>query len=398
MDYFSNSNNKFLSKSSIILYFVIIVILVVLVYIYRKLNLKKLNCSKLNSTSNTKLLSITDPTNTLDTKQSLSTYYIKTAYNCCCTGNFKNDYVDICALKNCAFYGVRALDFQIYSLKNKPIVSASSVKSTDYKEIYNYIDFYEVLNNVRKYFIDDQSNKNCKDPLFLIFRLYTKNTPIYDMMAQALNQVYGYGSPLSNILYTLPSHNILDNVLLSSLAKKVVIIVDPTYGDKNGFENSQLNNYSSLVLGSSLSNTIYRESTILGVMAVDKATGTENNLMNNLTILYPELQQNKNNYDFITSGIFNYVSFIGMNFQYNDAFLREYNNTFFASCAFISKLNTIQTMCSSNTSYSSTKFCKAVNSFTSICENPTYSSTALCKSVNSKTDSTNTTTNATTNS
>ena len=60
---------------------------------------------------------------------------------------------------------------KIYSLNNKPIVSASSVNSTEYKEIYNHIDFYNALTIVRKYFVDDQSNVNAKDPLFLIFRL-----------------------------------------------------------------------------------------------------------------------------------------------------------------------------------------------------------------------------------
>ena len=37
----------------------------------------------------------------------LKDFYIKTAYNACCSGKYKNDYVDICALKNCAKYGYR---------------------------------------------------------------------------------------------------------------------------------------------------------------------------------------------------------------------------------------------------------------------------------------------------
>jgi hypothetical protein len=200
------------------------------------------------------------------------------------------------------------------------------------------------------------------------------------MMAQAINEVYGYSSPLSNMIYILPSHQTLDNTLLSSLVNKVVIIVDPTYGDKNGFENSQLNNYTSLVLGSSLSNTIYRESTLLGVMSVNKETGNSNELINNLTFLYPDIQQNNNNYDFITSGIFNYVSFIGMNFQYNDAFLNEYNDTFFSSSAIVSKLSILETICK-KPEYGSTNFCKVINSYKTVCENPKYNTTNLCKNM-----------------
>ena len=39
--------------------------------------------------------------------------YIKTAYNCCSGGNYKNDYVDLCVLKNILKQGVRGLDFEI---------------------------------------------------------------------------------------------------------------------------------------------------------------------------------------------------------------------------------------------------------------------------------------------
>jgi hypothetical protein len=49
--------------------------------------------------------------------------------------------------------------------------------------------------------------------LFLIFRLYTTNVPVYDLMAQAINQVYGYGSPLGNMVYILPNNKNLNEVL-----------------------------------------------------------------------------------------------------------------------------------------------------------------------------------------
>jgi hypothetical protein len=132
--------------------------------------MKTAKCSKLSAQSNNKVKSISDQPNLIKT-QLLYTFFIKTAYNCCCIGNFKNDYVDTCALKNCASYGVRALDFQIYSLNNAPIVSASSVKSTQYKEIYNHLSFYSVMKSVRQYFVDDSTNINRTDPLFLIFTI-----------------------------------------------------------------------------------------------------------------------------------------------------------------------------------------------------------------------------------
>ena len=345
------------NKTYIILFFVICIIIGILVYISNQLNLKYKNCSGLSKQPNTNVLSITKTPN-FKLNSPLNQFFIKTAYNCCCVGNFKNDYVDVCALKNCASYGVRALDFQIYSLNDKPIVSASSVSSNKYKEIYNYINFFDVLTYVRKFFVDDSTNANCKDPLFLIFRLQTTNSPVYDMMGQALNEVFGYSSPMSNMIYILPGNKTLDTTLISSLMQKVVIIVDPSYGDKTAFENSKLNNYTSLITGISLNN-IYRESTILGVVAVNRSSGKITDLSNNLTIVYPDLRPNKNNYDFVTSGIFNYVSFIGMNFQYTDQFLLEYN-TFFKLCAFIDKQKTITNMCI-QPEYSSTTICKTTN-------------------------------------
>ena len=47
----------------------------------------------------------------------LQDYYIKTAYNCCSGGSYKNDYVDTDILKSVLKQGVRCLDFEIYSVK-----------------------------------------------------------------------------------------------------------------------------------------------------------------------------------------------------------------------------------------------------------------------------------------
>ena len=349
------------NKMYIILFFTFIVIMGTLLYISNKLNLKTKNCSKLNTKTNSDITSITtqsqmaNPSISLTNK--LNECFIKTAYNCCCTGNFKNDYVDVCALKHCASYGVRALDFQIYSLNNKPIISASSVNSNQYKEIYNYVDFYTAMTNVRQFFIDDQSNKNSKDPLFLIFRLYSTNSSIYDMMYQSLDQVYGYSSPLSNMIYILPNATTtLDTITLSQLKQKVIIIVDTSHGDKNAFENSKLHKYTSLETGSSMDNRIYREGDLIGTMTLNGSIG--NAVSDKLAILYPDLQANNNNYDFVTTGIFNYISFIGMNFQYNDVFLKEYNNLF--SCAFMNKDKFIINLC--NKSEYSSKFCTNIKS------------------------------------
>jgi hypothetical protein len=271
------------NKTYIMIIIIVFILILMLAYISIQLNMKTAKCSKLSAQSNNKVKSISNQP-TINMKNPLNTFFIKTAYNCCCIGNFKNDYVDTCALKNCASYGVRALDFQIYSLNNKPIVSASSVNSTQYKEIYNNISFYNAMKTVRQYFVDDSTNINRTDPLFLIFRLYSTNADIYDMMAKTLNEVFGYASSLSNTIHI--SRSQLDKIALSVLNNRVIIIVDPSYGNKTAFINSKLYQFTSMTITGT--NHIYREQQLMSSLS----SSTGDSLSENLTILYPNLQSN----------------------------------------------------------------------------------------------------------
>ena len=81
-------------------------------------------------------------------KYFLNEYYILSAHNCCCSGNNKNDYVDICALDNCIKQGARMLDFKIYNKNNKAIVASSSDTSYKYKETYNYFEIGDVFKTI----------------------------------------------------------------------------------------------------------------------------------------------------------------------------------------------------------------------------------------------------------
>ena len=74
-------------------------------------------------------IQINDETN--DYQYKLKDFYIKTAHNCFCNGYLKNDHVDVCALKNCASYGVRALDIQVYSKNKKPIIGIINCPAHD---------------------------------------------------------------------------------------------------------------------------------------------------------------------------------------------------------------------------------------------------------------------------
>ena len=100
----------------------VILVLALLVYFYYSgtifsNGLRAKDCSFMETmygTVNGKIRSInvTNP----KFQQPLRDYYIKSAYNSCSGGNYKNDYVDTCILKSLLKQGVRALDFEIFSV------------------------------------------------------------------------------------------------------------------------------------------------------------------------------------------------------------------------------------------------------------------------------------------
>jgi hypothetical protein len=250
--------------------------------------------------------------------------FIKTAYNCCCTGDFKNDYVDTCALLNCAKQGVRALDFTIYSVHGKPVIAASTLLSKKYKEMYNYLPFSKTMSQVKQMFLHDTANcTNVTDPLFLIFRIQSANTPIYNQMGDALQSIFGYGNASGTKFFKPSTNNPLDNEMVSNLIGKVIVIVDIT--GLRGYENSTLSPITALAFGT-IDNQVYRESDAFDLLD----SGIDPNALH-LNALYPDFNAKSINYDFNTVGIKQKFQFIGMNFQQNDVYLQNYNNFFKSS-------------------------------------------------------------------
>jgi LacI family transcriptional regulator len=58
-------------------------------------------------------------------------YYVKSSYNSCATGNFVNDWVDMCALKNTIKQGYRLLDFEIYDINQLPKIVSPPPKQNN---------------------------------------------------------------------------------------------------------------------------------------------------------------------------------------------------------------------------------------------------------------------------
>lgn len=312
------------SFSKMILFlFILIVITLILTYIHTQINKSGL-CPKMPTTP-TSEYSCYDTNNPVDyLSVPIGKLYIKTAHNCCCKGNFKNDYVDInvgkdtdfCALKNCALNGVRALDFTVYSMDQVPVISASTTSDANYKELYNFADFNVTMQQVQRFFLYDSNTSQINDPLFLIFRIQSDLESTYDLVSSSLSNVFGVGNQFGNIIY---NSKITSKTTLRDIQNTgVVVIVQPYNMDL--LKKSPLFYLTAYTLNPDgvTSPCINRYSDVL------------TNLNDDLHFVYPNLNQTISN-NFYPTSIFDSkakITFIAMNYQKDDANLKEYNRKF----------------------------------------------------------------------
>jgi hypothetical protein len=200
-----------------------ILLIAILYYIYYN-RLKRNECSKMSSIYgdlNGKIQSID---NSEQFNYTFKDYYIKTAYNACSGGNYKNDYVDTCVLKYLLKQGVRGLDFEIFSINDQPIVATSTSDSYYVKETFNYVNFTDVMNIIRDYAFATSTAPNALDPIIIHLRIKSTNQAMYKNFAKLLEN---YDNILLGKDYDSEYYGKnFGNVELKKLMGKVVIIVD----------------------------------------------------------------------------------------------------------------------------------------------------------------------------
>ena len=121
-------------------------------------------------------------------QNSFRDYYIKSAYNCCSGGNYKNDYVTMCTLKDLLKQGVRGLDFEIYSIDDQPVVATSTSDSYCVKETFNYIKFSDIMKTVADNAFSSSGAPNPADPIIFHLRIKSENQKMYTNFANILEQ------------------------------------------------------------------------------------------------------------------------------------------------------------------------------------------------------------------
>lgn len=267
-----------------------IILIIILAVLYNKLNLDNNNCINMNyQYKNMPLIKSLNENNDLFNYK-LRDYYIKTAYNACCAGDFKNDFVNLCALKNCIKQGARCIDLEIYSLDDKPVIATSSVNDYTIKETYNSVLFSDAMDVISDYAFSGSTCPCPGDPLLIHLRIMSNNKKIYDEMAEILHNKLEKRLLGPEYSYENNQKNIGEEPLIN-FKGKIIIIVDKS---NPLFENTLLDEYVNLS-----SNSIFMRKFRYSYeikFAQDTSEIIEYN-KKNMSICLPDLKSKPENYN-----------------------------------------------------------------------------------------------------
>jgi hypothetical protein len=225
MDSIKNLNENFVTY--MLFAMIILIVIIVLWYYFYMRNLVNRECSSMDrlfSTLNGSIKALNSSDS--NCKYTFKDYYIKTAYNCCSPGTYKNDYVSTCALKDVLKQGVRGLDFEVFSMGDQPVVATSTVDSNYIKETYNYVPFSEVMNIITSYAFATSTAPNSKDPIVMHIRFKSSNQKMFQNFA---NLIKNYDRFFLGPAYSFEQNGTnFGNTPLLDLTKKntIVLIVD----------------------------------------------------------------------------------------------------------------------------------------------------------------------------
>ena len=312
--------------------FVIVVLLWLITYVTTKINLGKTNCEVIQQINKdsppTKITSKWTTSSSPDyAGKNLRDFYIKTAYNCCASGQFKSDYVSMCALQNAIKQGVRCLDFEIFCIDNIPVVGVSSIDIVGVKQSYNSLPVSQVLKELNNIAFSETAGicPNPKDPLLLHFRIKTNNVNIFNIMASEIAE--NLGDKLLPIEYMRECNgtNITKRPIKDFIGKVVIMV------EKNSSANSMPLLYQSKnmwELTNVTTNSVFiHENRYMDIKnSNDLETITDFNKQN-MTLILPDLSVSTINYISTVPQAIG-CQLMAMNFQNVDQNLLTYNELF----------------------------------------------------------------------
>jgi len=221
-----------------------------------------------------------------DLSYSLYDYYIKTAYNACSGGSYKNDFVDIGNLKAIIKQGVRCLDFEIYSMNNQAVVATSTTDDYYVKETFNSVDFASVMDTIKNYAFSGGTCPNPTDPLIIHLRIKSNNQEMYSNLAN-LFKSYDKLMLGKDFSYENSGQNLGITPLLK-FQNKIILIVDK-------INNSFLENPDFLEYVNLTSNSIFMRSYSFYQIKNDPVDDLAVYNQRNMTIVFPDSGTNPPN-------------------------------------------------------------------------------------------------------
>jgi hypothetical protein len=262
----------------------------------------------------------------------LRDYYIKTAYNCCCSGDFTNDYVSTNALITVIAQGARCLDFEIYSLDGVPVISASSQSEYTMKETINSLSLSEAFDIIiENAFSAPPKCPNNSDPLLLCLRIKSNNIMVYKEIAKLIEKKLASRLLDSRYGYAYNGDN-LGRVKLSNFMGKIIIIVDETPGTMGAkaianevYKKTALYEYVNLVIRNPTSKKTFAD---VANPTPNIADVTEYS-KKNIVFVLPERSSRAENSD--TGAVLAHTQghqLVAMSFQSGDAAMKAYNSKF----------------------------------------------------------------------
>jgi hypothetical protein len=257
-------------------------------------------------------------------QNNLNEYYIKTAYNACSGGSYKNDVVEICNLKAVLKQGVRGLDFEIYSIDNQPIVATSTVDNYYIKETYNSVSFSEVMSTIQNYAFSGSTAPNFTDPILIHLRFMSNNQSMYSNLA---NIFKSYDTLLlgKEYSYETAGHNLGGEPLLNFM-NKVILIFDRS--NTAFLENKDLMEYVNMT-----SNSIFmRAYSYYDVKNNPDLEELREYNKRNMTIVFPDNGSNPENPNGVLSRDAG-CQMVAMRYQTVDNYLLQ-NTSFFDNCGY----------------------------------------------------------------
>ena len=286
MSKISNIGNRIVSlaknantQTAVIIISVIIVVIIItaIIVYYRIMTSTSRACAKLDNKISNTIRSL----NALDEncKYTLKDYYIKTSYNSCSVGEYRNAFVSTCALKDILRQGVRGLDFEIYSEKDKPVVATSTTNNFYIKETYNSIYFNDIMKIITQYAFSGSTAPNYRDPILIHLRFKSGNSNMYQNLAEIFKQYKSYLlSPEYSYEYNGKN---LGNVPILEFGSKIIIVVDKQNPDF--MDNKNLYEFVNMT-----SNSMFmQEFTFSDVQNIPNMQELQNNNKTGMSIVLP---------------------------------------------------------------------------------------------------------------